>query len=613
MEAGNHPPHRAGSAPREVAIVGLNRETAELLPSLLEAPGIRVARILNPDVEDPGRLTQHPHLEVIIDTTGNPVVAARLRRLPLKHVDVISGLSARILFCSLRGAAAQGAAAERREHVSRCLQEVRDTLSGAHSREEALRVILGTAVKTAWADAGSVMILDPSRRQLTIEAAVGLADQVVLATAQRVDRGISGAAIRRREPILTQGPADRAAFGMDHQRPELVSSVCCPMLFEGEPLGVINISSRTPSRVFGEEDVAFLRDLAGLAAEMLKSSREADANQHTAHAATLMASVREILSLRHRFEERLNLLLMKMANAFGANVCAYYEYSAEDGLFVARASSEDGERLPREKPRFLDDFFAQRVLKTDNTFCVNAAGKTPRTKKWQMLQPIRHGQDLEGALLVQLSSEKNSLKEEGALLRRIGEMLAREVGRNREMEAIKAKNLKHAAVSQYAADIQGAPTLEDLVRMTLASARHILEAETCVLRLRTGPEGELRVFDTLSQRNPAWLRDIVALDDLIVGDMGPGTAAALFPDLRESPYNVDLLGSESAVAVALSAGGELLGTLSLYDKTSDDLSGRRSFGEADREVLLAFGQTACRGLKRFHPFPSAARPMTEAA
>lgn len=604
METANrksHHPH-APSAPRQVAIVGLNRETAGLLPSLLEAADVQVIKVLNPDLEDLSRLTQYPHLGMIIDTTGSPAIAARLRKLPLRRVDVISGLGARILFCALRG---DPGSAGSRCHVVDCMEEVRGVLGMTPSRDEILRVVLNTAVKLTGAGSGSLMLLDATRRQLTIEAAVGLDEQVVLSAVQRVGKGISGTAIRTGKPILLQGPADKGAYGADYDRPDIASSICCPLLCGDEALGVLNVASRDSARVFGPADLAFIEDLARLTAEMIRSAKDHDAVPHAAHvqAAGLCHSAREILAMPFRFEERLNLLLMKLANAFSADLCCYYEYSAEEGVFVARASSAAaGTRLPREKHRLLDDFFAQRVLKTDNTFCVNAAGKGPRDKKWYLLQPIRMGQELIGTLFVHLHSEKNGLKEETALLRKVGEMLGREAARNKEMEAIKAQSLKYSAISQFSYDLGGAGTLEELARMILANLGSILEAETCVLRLRNEPDGELKVYDTLSRKNPAWLKDILEMDGRLTADLGAGRPVALFPDLRESPYNGGLLGSESALAAAFEINGRLLGTLSLYDRKSEDLSGDRSFGEADREMMATFALQAAKGLKRFHPF-----------
>lgn len=615
-------PSGEGSAPRQIALVGINRETAALLPGLLEAEGIEVVRILNPDLEDPSRLTQFPNLAVIIDTTGSESVAVRLRRLPLKKAEIITGMGARILFCSLRGGRWEGKAPS--ANLVRCMEEVREAITGSRGRGETLRAILNSAVKAARADSGSLMLLDATRSQLTIEAAFGLEEKVVLSAVQKVGHGVSGTAIHKGETLIINGPADRQAFSADYENPGIVSSICCPLLLGAECLGVLNIASRDPARIFDRGDAAFLEELGRLTAEVIQSGRDgeggshAHAHSHGGQAPGLMHSAQEILAMPYRLEERINLLLMKLANAFGANLCSYYEYSAEDGVFVARSTSAAGSNLPKEKPKFLDDFFAQRVLKTDHGFCVNAAGKGPRDKKWYLLQPVRSGPDLIGTLFVHLHSEKNALKEEASLLRKVGELLSREVARNREMEAVKVRSLKFSAVSQFAFDAGAAASLEEMGRMLLANMGAILEAETCVLRLRESEAGELRVFDTLSGKNPAWLKDILAMDERIVSDFSEGGQVVLFPDLRESPYSVDLLGSESALAASLRIDGAFLGSISLYDRKAADLGGTPAFDEADREVILAFARAAAKALQRFRPFPapdswSPAAPEAEAA
>src|SRR3954465_2656258 len=128
----------SGASARQVAIVGLNRETANLLPSLMDAEGIQVIKVLNPELEDLSRLTQYPHLDIIIDTTHNASTASRLRKLPLKKVDVISGLGARILFCSLRTAPTGGSATEK-ENILTSLEEIREAVCLTKNKDEILK------------------------------------------------------------------------------------------------------------------------------------------------------------------------------------------------------------------------------------------------------------------------------------------------------------------------------------------------------------------------------------------------------------------------------------------------------------------------------------------
>jgi putative methionine-R-sulfoxide reductase with GAF domain len=586
--------------PRQVALVGLNKETASLLASLMDADGIQVIKVMNPDLEDLSRLTQYPHLSIIIDTTHNASVAARLRKLPLKKVDVITGLSARILFCSLR---TNGS--DEKGNILRSLEEIREAVCLTKNKDEILRVILNTAVRTAGADCGSLMLLDPSKRQLTIEAAFGLDEKVVVSSIQRVGKGISGNAVRHCEPILTQGSVDRNVYPTDYQKPEIVSSICCPLLFEGVPVGVINIASKNPDRIFTTMDVTFLQELAGLTAEVIKASQDNASNQHSNYVLGLLNSVREILSMKYRFEERLNLLLMKIANAFGAKECTYYEFNPVDRGFIAKASSSVAVSLLRERPMLLEDFFVQRVLKTNSTICVNATGKTLRSKKWYLLQPIRSGagQDLAGTLFIHMDTEKNHLKDETLLIKKIGDMLGRELAKNREMDALKIQSLKYSAISQFSFDIANAKSLPDLTKMIVSNVRLILEAETCILRLRNSPIEPLEVIEILSHKNSEWLKDILILDKTLTADIKPGKGVVRIQDLNHSDYASENVGTESVLAVVIEINGEILGTLSLYDRKAMDLSFGRGFSEQDKEILLNFGLQVCKGLKRFFPFP----------
>jgi putative methionine-R-sulfoxide reductase with GAF domain len=297
MPKGNMPVTETDE-PRQVAIVGLNRETAALLPSLLEAEGSHVIKVINPDLEDLNRLTQYPHLSIIIDTTHSATVATKLKKLPLRKVEVISGLSARILYCSSRKNTV-----EEKDSVLRSLEEIRETVCLTKNKDEILKVILNTAVRSAGADCGSIMLLDPSKRHLTIEAAYGLKENVVASSIQRVGKGISGMAVRSGKPIMIQGTVDRIAYATDYQKPDIVSSICCPLLYGEEPVGVINISSKNPERVFTNSDEEFLVKLSQLTAEVIITSRDNASNLQSTYVLGLFHEVPVRRALEPAFDE----------------------------------------------------------------------------------------------------------------------------------------------------------------------------------------------------------------------------------------------------------------------------------------------------------------------
>jgi len=592
-----HPeiPESRGTGARQIAIVGLNRATADLLPNLLDAQGIQVVKVLNPDFEDLSRLTTYPHLEVIIDTTRNPSILARLRKLPLKKVDVISGLGARLLICAVRDGHS-----ESRDTAARALDEIRGAAGPNKDHRAMLQAILNAAVKTSRADSGSLMLLDPSRRQLTIEAACGLEESVVVSSIQRVGQGVSGYVVRHREAVIINGAVDQQAFAAEYQKPELVSAICCPLICEGEVLGVINLASRNKARVFTKVDVEALEELARVAAETVRYGREGEAGAGQAQG--LLNNVRDILAMRYRFEERLNLLLMKMANAFGAKACTYYEFNPTERTFLAKASSSMSGTLLKERPMLLEDLFAQRLLKTPHGFCVNSAGREPRAKKWHLVQPIRTGTELAGALFLYLHSERNHFKDEMLLLKRIGDMLSREAAKHRELESIKVQSLKYSAISQFASDAARASDLPELSRMILANVRLLVDADSCVLRLRHGTGAEPEVAETLSQRDPVWMKDILAVDRKLAGEAAASAAALRIDKLSDSRFGTDIHAAEAALAAPLTIDGEVVGTLSLYDKRSQDPAGSKAFAEEDQDVLAHFTAQAAKALSRFRPF-----------
>ena len=231
-------------------------------------------------------------------------------------------------------------------------------------------------------------------------------------------------------------------------------------------------------------------------------------------------------------------------------------------------------------------------------------GKAPRTKKWYLLQPIRSGNELVGTLFIYLHSEKNHLKEEMALVKKIGDMLARELSKNREMETIKVQSLKYSAISQFAFDVANARSLMDLTKMIMSNVRLILVAETSVLRLRNSPTGKLEVRETMTHRNPVWMTDILSVDEHISSEMMPGKGVLKIDKLGDSRYGTESLASESVLAMAIEINGEILGTLILYDKKALDQSTSRNFSDQDKDVLLNFCLQAGKGLKRFMPFPA---------
>ena len=135
-----------------VAVVGINRECAELLCALAGSDTLRVVRILNPQIEDLRDLERCVPLDLIIDATGDERVAQRIAGLRLGRADVISGLSARILFSAGDDGFLSLRSREQRANILNSLGEIRRAVHVARDKEQLLRLVESLSRKIATID-----------------------------------------------------------------------------------------------------------------------------------------------------------------------------------------------------------------------------------------------------------------------------------------------------------------------------------------------------------------------------------------------------------------------------------------------------------------------------
>ena len=322
-----------------VAIVGVNQESAAVLSALIETNTAHVIRIINEEIEDLHDLKNYPQLDIIINTTNNVETYHKLKRLNLEHVDILSGLSGRLLFSADSQGIVASSRAEDRNRLLNSLREIREAIYLSKNKEELLKLVLSVAIRSSKADSGSIMLLDAQKRTLKIEIAEGLGSDIIASTTQKVGKGIAGTVVKTGKALLIRGAADRELYASNFERKDLVSSICVPLIIGREIMGVLSINSKSEDRVFSEEDALYVRNLADFSADIINTSKEYENITAASFSLSVLNNLRDILALRYSFDERLNLMLLKMESAFHAEICNYYEYFAEKKVFLAKASS----------------------------------------------------------------------------------------------------------------------------------------------------------------------------------------------------------------------------------------------------------------------------------
>ncbi len=154
------------------------------------------------------------------------------------------------------------------------LYELSKAFMSMTSLPDLLTEIVEVSCQETGADRASLMLLGEDRETLTIQASIGLPDEVVKTTATRVGEGIAGRVAQLREPVVLHRHApvsDEFArlMKLDH----ISSAICIPLAVRGELIGVLNLSK------LGDEDFRFTEGsvqlasvLAGQAAIAIKNA-----------------------------------------------------------------------------------------------------------------------------------------------------------------------------------------------------------------------------------------------------------------------------------------------------------------------------------------------------
>ena len=582
-----------------VAIVGINRESATVISELLETESARVIKVINHELEDLNELKKYPQIDIIVNTTNDVSVYRNLRKLNLPNVDILSGLSARILFSASMRDFIGSQTAEDKNRLLNSLHEIREAIYLSKNKDELLKLVLNVAIRSVAADSGSIMLIDPNKKTLKIEIAEGLDPAIVKSTVQKIGKGIAGTVAKTGIPLLIKGAADKERYASELERKDLVSSICTPLVIGEEIVGVLSVNSKNPQRVFLEEDLSYIKKLGDFTADIIKTSKEYERTTNSTFYLSLLNNVRDILNLKYSFDERINLLLLKLVTAFKAEICNLYNYYPDKGTFLAKASSSFNLNLIKGKKLKLNEYFTKLILESNDKIALNIPDKNSVSKKWYLIQPIKIGGEIKALLFLHIVSDASDMKEELNVLGKIADMIASEMSKTIEMEDFRVQSVKFSAISEVSFDLASARNKNELANLINSHACVILEAESSILRIYNNLTKKLDILDSFSLKTYAHLKELENLDEVITKEVITNKMPLIIKDISESSYGWVGIDTKSVMSMYLERNGKILGTLSLYDKKSLDLYGSKTFSQKDKEIFLNFCLQVSKALERF--------------
>ncbi|HJX39457.1 MAG TPA: ATP-binding protein [Anaerolineae bacterium] len=155
------------------------------------------------------------------------------------------------------------------------LYELSKAFMGLTQLDQLLAEIVEVSCRESGADRASLMLWDEDSQAMTIQAAIGLPDEIVENTVVRLGEGISGRVAEQRRPLVLDStlPSEedlRKLMKLD----QISSAICVPLIAREELVGVLNLSKlghNTSSFTAGSLELASV--LAGQAAIAIKNAR----------------------------------------------------------------------------------------------------------------------------------------------------------------------------------------------------------------------------------------------------------------------------------------------------------------------------------------------------
>jgi len=139
-----------------------------------------------------------------------------------------------------------------------------------------LWLVTKTAALVMDAEACSLMLKDPNRDELVIQASYGLSEKIVEETRVPYGEGVAGQVAQTGEPMLINDLGDdpRFAKARIRPRPGIVSSICVPLADEERRVrGVLSVRRATPAKPFNEDDVKLFSVFASQAALAISNAQ----------------------------------------------------------------------------------------------------------------------------------------------------------------------------------------------------------------------------------------------------------------------------------------------------------------------------------------------------
>jgi GAF domain-containing protein len=601
---------------RRIAIHGASDETLALVPLLESNPTVSLVAVYDPDVaatrqrlrdlgeprasaiaslltDDPRALAQIP-LDAVIESGATIPFAKRFPEAAARGVQIVAPLTARLLW-GYGHTATETSARDRKADLLQALHEVVESVNLTVDPDELFSRMLEIALGVTGADRGSLMLLDPDTKELTIRVAVGIEPELWAKIRVPLGQGIAGRVASEGRPIHLRGKADRQAFRIVRERLDVEGALCVPLLHGGRVLGVLNLHHTTRPDAFSDSDLAFAEQLGALDAQIIARTEEHSQLREQAQRYRAVRAVREIFAGSDPLDARLTGLCRFVAERAGRGIATVYLLDPDERELRLAATSLQGGGFGSEYRVAIGEGIDGRAAEERRSAFLRAEGGALA----YAALPLLAGETLVGVLSVQAGVIP--LRGRGAeeTLLEIAAAAADEIAQAERESRIAARATKLSAVNEMGIRLISARDPADVVRLATSSAAMVIEADHALLRLQDEATGRFVIRSYFGSADGRSQERLFRFDKRVAADAIKRRAAFVLRDAAADPALAAAArdaGVRSVLAAPLRRDGRVLGTIALYDKVAPDRFATGAFHEDDLALFSKLVSTIERAL-----------------
>ena len=352
------------------------------------------------------------------------------------------------------------------KHLEQALQYINKITD----RDRLLKWLLEISVRAVEASSGSIMLHSEPTGELYIGYAMGLSDEVISSTRQKVGTGIAGKVAETREVMLVHDLVDNPLYRDGRERNTISSSISAPLVLDDTLIGILNVSTSEGERKLDDNDRGTIDLLASKISPILAQHLRIDTEKIRDTEFKIRNYIESLFQRDIEFHDKFLFLCRALADILSADMVTIYTATDEGDWLILGGSDQqvnDGGGAPRIHCRkgSLARSYVNReeVMMTEASHDAGLRISERRDAITSIYIPLEHDDPLGVALFEfsNLDSLERFLKIKEVLRFQLGFFVytqLRELRQARKMHSLED-------LSSLTPALMGAPDLKDKIRM----------------------------------------------------------------------------------------------------------------------------------------------------